>query len=224
MNDPFSASSLVSDSYSEVNSDEEGSQTDLAIKTPSRSSSPIRKLQNKQPQSNKSIKSDQTVTPPSKTDLIDQQTNQEKQGAIPKSTSKNDTNSELFKKVAKNAFKGKPKPPIFEDITTRNKFDSLTDEQEPPSKESKQSGNSAGKKIKETSTNNKLHTGKSSDLFTPSYMDRKRKHEEASGSNTNLDISSAKKPNTYNIPVIGSTSGYKPSDVTKPTKPSAQWR
>ena len=194
-NDPVFASSLVSDSYSEIHSDKEDNQSDLAFKT-------------------------------RKTNPNDQQANLQEQGAIPKTTPKNETNSDLFKKVAKNAFKGKPKTPTFEDIRTHNKFDPLTDEQDPPSRESKQSRNSTGNKIKETSSNNKLHTGKSSDLFVPSYLNRKgkRKHDEASGSNTNLDTASAKKSNTYNIPVIGSSSGHKPSDVMKPTKPSAQWR
>ena len=224
MNDPFSASSLVSDSYSEVHSDEEDSQSDLAIKTLNESSSPINNLPNKQPQSNKAIKSNLAVIPPSKTDSNEHQTNLKEQGAIPKTTPKNDMNSELFKKVAKSASK-KPKTPIFEDIKTHNKFDSLTDETEPPPRESKQSRNSAGNKIKETSTNNKLYAGKSSDLFTPSYLNRKgkRKHDDASGSNTNLDIA-PKKPNTYNIPVIGSSPGHNPSDGIKPPKPSAQWR
>ena len=225
INDSLSAPSLVSDSYSEVHSDEEDSQSDLAIKTLNESSSTINNLPNKQPQSNKAIKSNLAVIPPSETDPNDRQTNLKEQGAIPKTTPKNDMNSELFKRVAKSASR-KPKTPIFEDIKTHNKFDSLTDETEPPPKESKQSRNSADKKIKETSTNDKLHAGKSSDLFTPSYLSRKgkRKHDEASGSNTNLDTAAVKKPNTFNIPVIGSSSGHKPSDGTKPPKPSAQWR
>ena len=122
--------------------------------------------------------------------------------------------------------KRNPKPPIFEDIRTRNKFDSLPDEQEPPSIESKhknkQSRNSDDKKIDETS--NKQHARKPIDLFVPSYMGRKRKNDEARGSNSNLEASLPKKQHTFNIPVIGSSSGQKPSDVKKPTKPSAQWR
>ena len=151
--------------------------------------------------------------------------NQKEQGAMPKNTSNNDAKSDLFFRAARNAVKGKHRPPIFEDIRTRNKFDSLPDEQEPPSIESKhnkQSKNSADKKIEETS--NKQHARKPIDLFVPSYLSKKRKNDELRGSNSNLEASLAKKQHTFSIPVIGSSSGHKPSDVKKSTKPSAKWR
>ena len=180
MNEPRSTPSLVSDSYSTANSDEQDSQIN----------------------------------------------NQKEQGVIPKNTSKNDKNSELFSRAARNAVKRNHKPPVFEDIRTHNKFDALLDEQEPPPIETKhknkQSRNSDDKKIDETS--NKQHARKSMDIFVPSYMSRKRKNDEVRGSNSNLEASLPKKQNTYNIPVIGSSSGQKASDGKKPTKPSAKWR